>query len=217
MGTIRRRDFIRTAALACPFLAVGGGTLLRAQQQKKSDEDDLMVVKLRCTGCGDCVKVCPVDAITMKNGLAVIDVKECIDCGECETECPAEAIMRKKEYDKAGGDKKGEDKKPAPDKPDDRPSLFDPKLDNSGVWIMTGTFADGSTTSEQVRFVGTAVSGVIKSAQSDEDQGSYKITGTEVEIRLPEGQIAKGRLINGTRLEGSLPGNNGTWRAEKKK
>jgi ferredoxin len=215
MGTIDRRAFLKKAVFACPLLTAGGGMLLRAQQQQKSKagDDDLMVVKFRCTGCGDCVKVCPVEAIVLKNGVAVIDVKECIDCGECVSECPAEAIMRKKEYDQAGGD----DKKAKPEKEDNRPSAFDPVFDNSGIWIMTGTFPDGSTSSEEIRFVGTPAAGVIRGARSNEEEGTYKVTGSQVEIRLPEGQIAKGRVINGTRLEGSLPGQSGTWRAEKKK
>jgi ferredoxin len=213
MGTIRRRDFIRTAALACPFLAAGGGTLLRAQQKK--EPQGLTVLKDKCTGCGDCVKVCPVEAIKLKDGKAVIDAGECIECDACIDECPSEAIVYKSELEKNRAEN-AERKEPAR-KTDDRPSLFDPQFDNAGVWIMTGTFADGSTSSEQVRFVGTAASGVIKSAQSNEEQGSYKVTGTQVEIRLPDGQIAKGRMINGNRLEGSLPGNDGTWRAEKKK
>lgn len=46
----------------------------------------------KCTGCSLCVEVCPVDAITMKDGKAQIDADACIDCGICEGECPAEAI-----------------------------------------------------------------------------------------------------------------------------
>ncbi|KAF0133197.1 MAG: RnfABCDGE type electron transport complex subunit B [Candidatus Saganbacteria bacterium] len=42
-----------------------------------------------CLGFGDCVLVCPVDAITMsKDGLPVVDIKKCIACGKCLKECP---------------------------------------------------------------------------------------------------------------------------------
>jgi ferredoxin len=213
MGAIRRRDFIRTAALACPFLAAGGGTLLRAGQKK--EPQGLTVLKDKCTGCGDCVKVCPVEAIKLKDGKAVIDAGECIECDACIDECPAEAIIYKKDLPKSRAENAGRTEPPP--KTDDRPALLDPRFDNAGLWIMTGTFPDGSTTSEEVRFIGTAAAGLIKSARTNEEQGSYKITGARVEIRLPEGQIAKGQVISGTRLEGSLPGNNGTWSAEKKK
>ena len=95
MGAIRRRDFIRTAALACPLLAAGGGTLLRAGQKK--EPPGLTVLKDKCTGCGDCVKVCPVEAIKLKDGKAVIDAGECIECDACIDECPTEAIIYKKD------------------------------------------------------------------------------------------------------------------------
>lgn len=45
-----------------------------------------------CTGCGDCVGVCPVDAIQMEDGKAIIDPEACIDCGVCDPECPVNAI-----------------------------------------------------------------------------------------------------------------------------
>ncbi len=45
----------------------------------------------QCIGCGACVDVCPVEAISMTD-VAVIDAGECIDCGSCVEECPQEAI-----------------------------------------------------------------------------------------------------------------------------
>jgi len=45
-----------------------------------------------CTGCGACVKVCPVEAITVQNGVAQIDADACVECGVCVDECPTEAI-----------------------------------------------------------------------------------------------------------------------------
>ena len=46
----------------------------------------------KCTGCGACVEVCPVDAIALKDGIAVVDEDNCTECGLCESECPAGAI-----------------------------------------------------------------------------------------------------------------------------
>jgi NAD-dependent dihydropyrimidine dehydrogenase PreA subunit len=53
-----------------------------------------MAVKIdkeKCTACGSCAEVCPVDAITIK-AIAVVDEDTCIECGTCVDECPVEAI-----------------------------------------------------------------------------------------------------------------------------
>lgn len=41
-----------------------------------------------CIGLGDCVKVCPQDAICLQNGIAHIDTRKCIGCGLCARACP---------------------------------------------------------------------------------------------------------------------------------
>jgi Na+-translocating ferredoxin:NAD+ oxidoreductase RNF subunit RnfB len=42
-----------------------------------------------CLGFGDCVKVCPFNAIAIgSNGLPFIDENQCTGCGKCSTECP---------------------------------------------------------------------------------------------------------------------------------
>lgn len=47
----------------------------------------------KCTGCGDCVEECPVEAIALSDEpKAQIDADECTDCGVCVDTCPEEAI-----------------------------------------------------------------------------------------------------------------------------
>jgi len=46
----------------------------------------------KCTGCGDCVEVCPLEAISLNDGKAVIDKDTCTECGLCVDECPNDAI-----------------------------------------------------------------------------------------------------------------------------
>ena len=43
----------------------------------------------KCTGCGACVKACPSQALTMKDGRPVLDKEACTLCGRCENYCPA--------------------------------------------------------------------------------------------------------------------------------
>jgi len=50
-----------------------------------------------CTGCESCVAVCPVDAISMVDGLALIEQDLCIQCRACVDTCPVEAIKVKEE------------------------------------------------------------------------------------------------------------------------
>ncbi len=46
-----------------------------------------------CAGCGVCVEVCPMDAITLENGIAVVNRETCGNCKICVRVCPEGAIM----------------------------------------------------------------------------------------------------------------------------
>lgn len=55
-----------------------------------------------CLAFGDCLKSCPVKAITLKNKRIEIDEKKCIGCRKCVKTCPRnlfETIPLKKEVD----------------------------------------------------------------------------------------------------------------------
>ena len=50
-----------------------------------------------CIGFGDCVSVCPADAICIENSLAYIDPRRCTGCGVCIKTCPTNVISIEKE------------------------------------------------------------------------------------------------------------------------
>jgi electron transfer flavoprotein alpha subunit len=46
-----------------------------------------------CTGCGDCVVVCPAQALALLESTAVLAQPDaCNYCAECEAVCPVAAI-----------------------------------------------------------------------------------------------------------------------------
>lgn len=51
-----------------------------------------------CAGCGLCVNICPVNAISFEDSLyarnAIIDSEKCIKCNRCHLSCPQEAPLK---------------------------------------------------------------------------------------------------------------------------
>ena len=46
-----------------------------------------------CTGCGNCVNVCPHNVFRIESGKALIADKDaCMECGACKKNCPAGII-----------------------------------------------------------------------------------------------------------------------------
>lgn len=45
-----------------------------------------------CTGCGTCIKYCPVRAVSVVNKKSRVDEAKCIGCGQCELQCPEGVI-----------------------------------------------------------------------------------------------------------------------------
>jgi ferredoxin len=45
-----------------------------------------------CTGCGNCVEVCPPQALTIEGEKVAFDASLCEECGFCAPACPSVAI-----------------------------------------------------------------------------------------------------------------------------
>ena len=65
----------------------------------------ISVVTEKCVGCSVCVKACAFNAISMQNGVAVIDGDKCVLCGACVDPCKFDAIvLRRHQKEKASLD-----------------------------------------------------------------------------------------------------------------
>jgi heterodisulfide reductase subunit A len=71
--------------------AARAALFLKSEYVTTSPEKAFVITEL-CNGCGECVKICPVNAITMQDGKAKIDPFQCTGCGACIPTCPQEAI-----------------------------------------------------------------------------------------------------------------------------
>ncbi|MCM2284279.1 MAG: 4Fe-4S binding protein [Desulfobacula sp.] len=72
VGMIRRRKIPRDELMAVYFL-------------REMDPD-------LCTGCGACIDICPVAALTLGDGPAKVDENWCIGCGVCALKCDFDAV-----------------------------------------------------------------------------------------------------------------------------
>lgn len=72
---------------------VGMGLSSRRGKLRQHSVMSPAVNKNKCTACGECVKWCPQDAISLDGGKAFIRKESCIGCGECYAVCAFGAVM----------------------------------------------------------------------------------------------------------------------------
>lgn len=91
--SIKRRDFLvgsaagvvtAAAALACPA----------CRESAVEEKPHRHIDPSRCIGCGECVTVCPMGAVSSAAGETWVDPAECAECGAISRSrvCPADAI-----------------------------------------------------------------------------------------------------------------------------
>jgi len=72
LGRIRRRKIPRDEIIATYFI-------------RETIEND-------CVGCGNCIDICPADAVHLVDNFAQVEKDWCIGCGVCVNKCPNNAI-----------------------------------------------------------------------------------------------------------------------------
>ncbi|AVX29662.1 electron transfer flavoprotein alpha subunit apoprotein [Carboxydocella thermautotrophica] len=83
-----------------------------------------------CIGCGICVDTCPVQALSLVDGVSVVDPKQCVDCGACVKVCPTNAITLDKPL-------AAQKKQPAtPAEPAVKKAAPAAEGDYQGVWVF---------------------------------------------------------------------------------
>ena len=86
-GGLELADLLSFEMVADPSVTAGAQVV-----QPEVSGTAYRVIADDCIGCGSCVGVCPVTAITL-GGVASIDGLACIGCGSCRSECPTGAIV----------------------------------------------------------------------------------------------------------------------------
>lgn len=77
-----------------PIIAVSKCPTNSLVDKLKGQRPTFFISETKCTGSGECAKVCPVKKCIeqQESGKFLIDAKKCIGCGKCEPVCPEKAI-----------------------------------------------------------------------------------------------------------------------------
>jgi len=103
---ISRRSFLnKTVKMGLVFYTIGPWSAISPRMSRKTSQTKPSVkvsetgphryINLSlCIGCGRCVPLCPMEAITLGDETSSIDPNECAECGTCYRAeiCPVDAI-----------------------------------------------------------------------------------------------------------------------------
>lgn len=82
-------------ALAGALKNLGMGCAARAGKLLQHSKTLPEITVEECDGCGECMRICPANAIGIKKKKAILVKERCIGCGECTIVCRREAIAIK--------------------------------------------------------------------------------------------------------------------------
>lgn len=80
------------------------GVLLAAKQYERPAEYYnsnfyAEISSILCRGCGSCMELCHMEALSLKDNNSHVNLDRCIGCGSCVQICPSDAIYLKKKVD----------------------------------------------------------------------------------------------------------------------
>ena len=90
-NTRDRIDFICNCCTCCCGI-LKGVSLFNAPVRTVSSNYEARIEPDECTGCGECVEKCQMQAITLEADIAEMNLERCIGCGICVYLCPAGAL-----------------------------------------------------------------------------------------------------------------------------
>ena len=93
--SFRLPDTARPAGLR---MKISKKLLARLQKEGRFLAPYPAVIPDRCIGCGACVRICPAEAVTLRERQAEIDLGQCIRCYCCHESCEERAIQIRERF-----------------------------------------------------------------------------------------------------------------------